>query len=536
MPDVSDKILQLDRDQEEHAIKARAGRLGLPYLNIRNMPLDADVLKIIPLQQVEAAQVIAIQHHGTEVMIGVVEPESTSTKTAMSELAQMTGLKFTPVMISPSGFAYGHQTYSMLVKENEGERPVVISEKEHAALAELMQELKSGAELPNASVTDVLSAILATATARGASDVHFEPAASGLVIRFRIDGVLHLEMKRSAKEYHGLANRIKYLAKLPLVATLSPQGGRFTITVSNETLDLRVASLPTVYGDMITIRILRQDQIRRKIVDLGLRQDLVNVITKQIAKPHGMILVTGPTGSGKTTTLYALLEELNTTERKIITIEDPVEYKLEGLEQSQVDPEHNYSFVEALRGALRQDPDVIMIGEIRDAETAETGVRAALTGHIVLATLHTNDAPSTYSRLLEMGVEPFLFSGSLNVIMAQRLVRLLCPNCKAHRAPNETEAKMLAHELGRTVDEIFDAGSCDKCDHLGFKGRVGIFEAVVPSHAMEQLALLHSSVSTFHEQAIKDGMVTLMQDGLLKVEQGITSIAEVMRVANEEGS
>jgi len=284
---------------------------------------------------------------------------------------------------------------------------------------------------------------------------------------------------------------------------------------------------------MITVRLLQKDQVLRKMVDLGLRADLDKAVSEQLKKPHGMILVTGPTGSGKTTTLYALIQELNIAERKIITIEDPVEYKLDGLEQSQVDAERDYGFVEALRGALRQDPDVLMVGEIRDQETASIGIRAALTGHIVLATMHTNNAPAAYSRLLEMGVEPFLFSGSLNIVIAQRLLRLLCPNCKKAHAPSTEETELLKQQLGRVPAQIYEAVGCDQCGRIGYRGRIGIFEVVVPTHQMEQLALHHSAVSAFEEQAHKDGMITMFQDGLLKVEQGQTSIAEVTRVTSD---
>ncbi len=533
MADISSKLLQMDRDQEEAQVKQYATRLGLPYMALFSYELDPDVLKIVPHQIIESLQCIPLRRDNTSLTLGVVTPDATAVKQGLSELQQMTGLGLKLTVISPSSFAYAHKTYELTVKENEGEKPVVITEKQHQELKALIEQLKSGADIPNANVTDVLSAIMAEAIRALSSDVHFEPTVDTLNVRFRIDGVLHQVMSLPTKSYHGLISRIKYLAKLPLGAATGPQDGRFTITVEQTPLDLRVASLPTVYGEMITVRILRKDQVRRKLIDLGLRSDLEKTISTQLHKPHGMIVVTGPTGSGKTTTLYALVQELNTEERKIITIEDPVEYKIDGLEQSQVDPEGGYGFVEALRGALRQDPDVIMVGEIRDQETASIAIRAALTGHIVLATMHTNNAPSTFSRLLEMGVEPFLFSGSVNVIVAERLLRLLCPTCKKAHAPSSDETAWLEQQLGRVPAQVYEAVGCDQCGNIGYRGRTGIFEALTPSHQMEELALHHSSISIFIEQAYKDGMITMLQDGLLKVEQGTTSIAEVLRVTSD---
>lgn len=533
MADIADKLLQLDRDQEETKARERAQKLGIPYIDIVHTELNHQTLKLVPKDQVEALQCIPLMVKDKNLVVGVVEPESAGVIQGLKSLEQMTGYTVLPSIISASGYAYGHKTYELMVRENEGERPVVITDKQESDLAALARKLETGEVLQDVNVTDTLSAILAESIKSLASDVHFEPLAEKLEIRFRIDGVLHKAMERPIQDYRGLVSRIKYLAKMPLGATSHPQDGRFTITVANTPLDLRVSSLPTIYGDMITVRILRKEQILRKLLDLGLRADLEQIVRTAYTKPHGMVLVCGPTGSGKTTTLYAIVQELNSEARKIITIEDPVEYKVAGLEQSQVDPEHQFDFAQALRGALRQDPDVLMIGEIRDTETASIGIRAALTGHIVLATMHANDAPSAYSRLLEMGVEPFLFSGSINVVIAQRLLRLLCESCKKERSISESEKELLGRELGRMPEKVYEAVGCNVCGNIGFKGRIGIFEAFVPSHQMEQLALEKAPVSAFEEQAHKDGMITMLQDGLLKVEQGVTSIAEVLRVTSE---
>lgn len=530
---ISDKILQLDRSQEESAAKNRAVSLNIPYLDLTKTELDEKVLKLVPKQVIEANQCLGISLSGGSLTLGVVDPESEAVRKSIADLIQTTGYKINVALISASSYAYGKKSYDLLVHENVGERPVVISQQNIEQLATIATQMETSKPLAGVSVTDQLSAILARAVEAKASDIHLEPAEKELEIRFRIDGVLHKIFERPLSEYHGLSSRIKYLAKMPLITAEEPQDGRFTITIVDNVLDLRIASLPTVYGDMITIRLLNKDKVMFDLGQLGLRPDLEATMRQSIQRPHGMVLVTGPTGSGKTTTLYGFLRELNTEERKIITIEDPVEYRLSGLEQSQVDSEKGYTFAEALRGALRQDPDVIMIGEMRDKETAGIGIRAALTGHIVLATIHSNDAPSAYSRLLEMEVEPFLFSGSINIVIAQRLIRLLCQHCKQERHPTAEEEKVLRENLGRVPEKIYQPSGCEECGNIGFSGRTAIFEALVPSREMEQLALNKSSISEFEDQAHRDGMITLFQDGLLKVEQGLTSLSEIYRVTKE---
>lgn len=533
MADLADKILQFDRSQEEDSTLKIAAGLNIPYVDIRKVELQYDILKIVPKEQIEALHCIPLSIDQNKLVIALIDSQSDTIKQGLVELEQMTGYKMSPVMMSKSSYDYGHKTYELLVRENEGERPVVISKDSQEQLEAVSEEMKANQDVLTATVSTELEAILAEATKNLASDIHFEPNDKAFEIRFRIDGVLHRVFTRPIKEYHGLSTRVKYLAKIPLEASLKPQDGRFTITVGNSPLDLRVASQPTIHGDMITIRLLHQEQVMRHLADLGLRPDLEEMIRVSYNKPHGMVLVSGPTGSGKTTTLYAILQELNTEERKIITIEDPVEYKIAGLEQSQVDVARGFGFIEGLRGALRQDPDVIMVGEIRDQETANIGIRAALTGHIVLATLHANNAPAAYSRLLEMGLAPFLFVGSQNIIIAQRLVRVLCPNCKTTYNPTDEEKAVLQQQLGRIPNTIYQSHGCDQCNNIGYRGRVGIFEAFVPSPAMEKLVFEKSPLTAFMDQALKEGMVTMFQDGLLKVEQGVTTLAEVFRVTQD---
>lgn len=530
MTDLADRILQIDRSQEEAAAQRKAAELGLSYINLSNRHIETEILKIVPKEKVEALQSIPYETKGHRLIMGVIEPDSQAVQVGLKELEQMIGYKIEPIVISPSSYAYAHKTYELLVKENEGERPVVITEDNMDKLIALAQRLATGSTESGLSVTDALSAVLSYAVKMDASDIHLEPSEKGMDIRFRIDGVLHRIMQRPTDDYHNLSSRIKYLAKMPLSVTQHPEDGRFTITVAGNVLDLRVGSLPTVYGDMITMRILRKEVSYHQFSKLGLRADLENTMRIAFSKPHGMVLITGPTGSGKTTTLYAILNELNTEERKIITIEDPVEYKIEGIEQTQVDADHGFDFAEALRGALRQDPDVLMVGEIRDQETASIGVRASLTGHVVLATIHANDAPSAYNRLLEMGLEAFLFTGSINIVIAQRLIRILCPACKKQAVLTAEEQTLFKNALGRVPQAVYQPVGCEQCNNLGYKGRTGIFEAFVPSSAMESLVYQKAQLEAIEKQAEADGLVRMLVDGLLKVETGTTSISEVLRV------
>lgn len=390
-------------------------------------------------------------------------------------------------------------------------------------------------------VTKILEVILAGAIVLEASDVHIEPLEEKAKVRSRIDGVLQDVLFIEKKVYEALLSRIKLVSGLKLNIADRPQDGRFSILVEKATTEVRASALPAEYGESIVLRILNP----KSLIDmeaLGLREDLLEVFKREIEKPNGMIVVTGPTGSGKTTTLYAFLRKLQKPEIKIITIEDPIEYHLEGVSQTQTAPERGYDFASGLKSIMRQDPDVILVGEIRDLETASIALQAALTGHLVFTTLHTNDAAGTIARIQSLGEKPVNIAPAINLAVAQRLVRKVCKKCVKFGKPSTEEVKKIKKEVGllkikipkiTTVTKIPRVTGCRDCNFTGYRGRVGIFEAFLVDDEMEKFILTFPSITDLKEKAIKKGMVTMRQDGLIKVLKGITTIEEVKRVAGE---
>ncbi len=369
-----------------------------------------------------------------------------------------------------------------------------------------------------------------------ASDIHFEPFRDSLKVRFRIDGVLH-DIETIAKRLQpAITSRIKLMGKMNIAEMRLPQDGRIKVKDGNREIDIRVSTLPTLFGESIVLRLLNRDEVKLELESLGFPQDIMGTFEDLIQRPYGMMLVTGPTGSGKTTTLYAVMNRINAPDKKIVTVEDPVEYQLDGINQIQVKPEINLSFASALRSILRQDPDVILIGEIRDSETAEIAVQSALTGHMVFSTLHTNDAASAVTRLQEMGVESYLLASSLLAVMAQRLVRKICPHCKEEYHMSPELFKQVSEALGLDVEgpppKIWRGKGCQHCANTGYSGRTAIFELLTVNDPVRKKILEGADSSTIAEEAMKHGMRTLRQDGLLKVLAGETTPEEVMRVTN----
>ena len=380
----------------------------------------------------------------------------------------------------------------------------------------------------------MVNLILSEAVQRGASDIHIEPYEKDYRIRFRIDGVLYEVMSPPLKLKDAVASRIKILSQLDISEKRLPQDGRIKVRMKTKTgtkdLDIRVSVLPTLFGEKIVMRLLDKDQLRLDMTQLGFEPSSLEKFLKAISKPYGMVLVTGPTGSGKTNTLYSALSRLNTPEVNIMTAEDPVEFNLHGINQVQMHERIGLNFATALRSFLRQDPNIIMVGEIRDFETAEIAIKAALTGHLVLSTLHTNDAPSSVSRLLNMGIEPFLVSTSLLLVVAQRLVRRICPQCKQ---PITYPPEALI-DVGFSPDEIpnlrlYKGAGCPNCNNTGYRGRIGVFEVMEVSDTIREMILEGASTLELKHQAREEGMITLRESGLIKVRQGITTIEEVLR-------
>jgi len=400
-------------------------------------------------------------------------------------------------------------------------------------------------EFLTAKVTELLGVILGGAISLNASDIHIEPEEEQSKLRTRVDGILHDVTILDLKVYKTLLSRIKLLSGLKLNVTDRPQDGRFTILMRETVIEIRASTLPAEYGESIVLRTLNPKSLI-EIEALGLRKDLVEIFKKEIKKPNGMIIVTGPTGSGKTTTLYAVLKRINKPEIKIITIEDPVEYHLTGLSQTQVDPKKGYTFASGLKSIMRQDPDVILVGEIRDLETAEIACQAALTGHLVFSTLHTNDAAGAIARLVDLGVRPVSIAPAINMIVAQRLPRKICKKCVKFVTPSQTDLEKMKKGLAGVKKEVlppafFDpnlkipqAQGCENCNLTGYRGRIGVYETFLVDDEMEKFILTNPSIVAMRDLAIKKGMVLMHQDGLIKVLEGITTIEEIERVTGEE--
>ena len=398
-----------------------------------------------------------------------------------------------------------------------------------------LREVKKRAA--SATVTEIIDLLIAAALQLDASDIHLEPSKKMLRVRYRIDGILHDTLELPQSTHKQLISRIKLLAKLKLNVSKIAQDGRFSVQTSEHDIDVRVSILPSQYGEAIVMRLLGIGSLLLDIKDLGLRDYGADVINAELKKPNGMILTTGPTGSGKTTTLYSFVNALNTPDIKIITLEDPIEYRLEGIEQTQIEEAEGYTFAKGLRSILRQDPDVLLIGEIRDLETAETSVSAALTGHIVFSTLHTNDAAGALPRMIDMGVRPFVLAPAINAIIAQRLVRRVCQKCFKKVAPTTDQVEYIRAVLGPDMAKhlpksftVAEPEGCEECNFIGYKGRMGIFEVFKIDDAMEKLILSASSTAEIKEAAVAQGMILMVQDGVLKVLDHITTITEVQRV------
>jgi len=413
--------------------------------------------------------------------------------------------------------------------------PKEITEKNIENVPTLKKEIE---KVINKEITEILNIILGGSIKLGASDIHIEPKENETKLRIRLDGILQDVIVFERKIYELLNSRIKLLSGMKLNVFDRPQDGRFSVSMEKSLIEVRTSTLPAEWGESIVMRILNPKSLI-SLEELGLREDLLKVFKKEIKKPHGMIIVTGPTGSGKTTTLYAILKEIQNPEIKIITIEDPIEYHLEGIIQTQVDPQKGYDFANGLRAIVRQDPDVILVGEIRDLETAQIAIQAALTGHLVLSTLHTNDAAGTVARLIALGEKPVNIAPALNMAVAQRLVRKVCPKCSQLIGPTKEEQEKIEKSLRNTNFKIPEnlkikkPKGCEHCNFTGYRGRIGIYEAFLVDDEMEKFILTAPSIVALKEMAQKKGMITMFQDGMIKVINGITTIEEVERVVTE---
>lgn len=545
--DTGRKIKQINREAEERDAKRRAEKTGFPYLDLATAPLEVDALGILTKEEAEHARLAVLAKNRQTLVVIVYNPEAPETQSAITELKNK---KFTPniSVVSLSGLKHVWGFYDFLHKiGGDITGKVDITEESIVRLRDALNTLqKTGEEIgkveeENKETGKLLEVILSAALILGASDIHLEPEEYGTKFRLRIDGALHdVYAKIKNENYNFLISRIKLFAGLKLNIRESSQDGRFTIGFGKKEVEIRVAILPSEYGETIVLRILDPETIQLKLKDLGLRPDDEKLIADELLKPNGMILNTGPTGSGKTTTLYAFLLHVKTPEIKIITIENPIEYRLQGVEQTQVEDEAGYTFGNGLRAIVRQDPDVILVGEIRDFETAEIGMQAALTGHLVFSTLHTNDSFGAVPRLIELGVKPVVIGPALNLVIAQRLLRRLCEYCKVKE---ELSADIKKHigsffkNLAERVDkekyknpDVYKAVGCEKCSGIGYKGRIAIFEFLKIDDDLEQLIYKDVSEVSLKEAARKQGIVTLQDDGILKVLEGVSTFSEVLDI------
>lgn len=547
--DVGKVVDRLKSEAAEEERRELAKRANLPFARILGYPISPEVLTIVPRDLAQNHGVISYLKAGKKVRLGITNPNNQEALKRVQDLREATGLDFLVSVIGDDSYEYAMKLYEEIPAERAATSDVSVereSKKEFSKEIQNLVDLKN--KIHDVPTTKLIDLLLTGAVSVGASDVHIEPVQDGVKIRYRLDGVLQDVVKLPPNVTNSIMSRLKFLAKLKLDVAKLPQDGRFTIsdTYDNKPheLDIRVATVPVQYGEAITMRLLDRSNLSLSIDSLGLTGEALKKVLDAIKRPQGLVLESGPTGSGKTTTLYALLAMLNDPGKKIITLEDPVEYRMEGIMQSQIKPDEGYDFGEGFRSVLRLDPDIVMVGEIRDQLTAEMATQASLTGHIVLSTLHTNDAPTAIPRLIDLGVRPFLLSNAVNVVIAQRLVRKVCSECATEVKPEPeviTEVRTRLKEEPKALEALppekewlYLLGSgCAKCNNTGYRGRIGIYEVLVPSDEIERLAIAHAPVSDITEAAKKDGMMTMEADGLIKALTGVTTIDEVWRVARD---
>ncbi len=511
---------------------------GVPSINLKYYEVDATVIKLIPQDTAIRYQIVPLSRVGSTLTIAMTDPTNVF---AMDDIKFMTGFNVEPVVASETAISeaiskfYGEvqseEELSKVIKDLTGEDNAdleLAAEEQEMNLAELERMAEE------APIIKLVNLILTDAVKRGASDIHIEPYEKEIRVRFRIDGILQTVMNPPMKLRDAMISRVKIMAKLDISEKRLPQDGRIMIKYRKEgrikDLDFRVSTIPTLYGEKIVMRLLDKENLRLDMTKLGFEPDSLAKFERSILRPYGMVLVTGPTGSGKTNTLYSSISRLNTPETNIMTAEDPVEFQLPGINQVQMKDQIGLNFAAALRAFLRQDPNIILVGEIRDFETAEIAVKAALTGHLVLSTLHTNDAPSTISRLMNMGIEPFLVATSVNLICAQRLVRRICVNCKEPmEVPEQAmlDAGFTQEEVGTVTISI--GKGCGTCNKTGYKGRVGLYEVMEINDELRELILVGASALELKKKALDQGMIMLRRSGLTKVALGQTTIEEVVR-------
>jgi type IV pilus assembly protein PilB len=530
-------LIRLGHVKEDDITQLLSEQYGVPSINLRHFEIDEAVINLIPSEVAQKYMVLPVNRTGATLTIAMADPTNVF---AMDDIKFMTGYNVEPVVASEIAIReaiekyYGSQHALELKKvmdemaEAESDALEVLEEEEELDTSALE------AATEEAPVVKLVNIILTDSIKKMASDIHIEPYEKDFRVRFRIDGVLYEIMHPPIKLRDAIISRLKILAKLDISEKRLPQDGRIKIKMKlagkNKEMDYRVSVLPTLFGEKIVLRLLDKDNLMLDMTKLGFEKESLMKFERQILKPYGMVLVTGPTGSGKTNTLYSSMHKINTPETNIMTAEDPVEFNLHGINQVQMKEQIGLNFATALRAFLRQDPNIVLVGEVRDFETAEIAVKAALTGHLVLSTLHTNDAPSTINRLMNMGIEPFLVATSVNLICAQRLVRRVCNEC-TEQITMPTQALV---DVGYSVEEapqvkLHKGRGCANCNNTGYRGRVGLYEVMEISEDIRELILSGASAMELRRKAIEEGMISLRESGLYKIKQGVTTVEEVVR-------
>ncbi|HEY4602280.1 MAG TPA: type II secretion system ATPase GspE [Cerasibacillus sp.] len=518
---LGDALLREGYITEQQLIEVLEFQLGVPHINISQYPIEQEAIQLVPPQLAKRHDAVPISIDENKLFVAMADPMDYF---AMEELRMATGHQIVPAIATKDAIFRAITKYYDLQE----------------SLEEVMGELAPDETIEEANIADddspivrLVNQIIANAVAQRASDVHFDPQETELKIRYRVDGVMRTERSLPKHMQNVIIARIKIMGNLNITENRLPQDGRIKMEIDFKPIDIRLSTLPAVHGEKVVMRILDLSNALDRLDKVGFEENNLNKFREMISKPNGIVLITGPTGSGKSSTLYAALNELNSDDVNIITVEDPVEYQLAGINQVQVNEQVGMTFATGLRSILRQDPDIVMIGEIRDLETAEISVRASLTGHLVLSTLHTNSASAALTRLIDMGIEPFLITSSLSGVVAQRLVRRVCRDCSEEVVPTERE-KTFFQERGLSIDKLNRGKGCPSCNMTGYRGRMAIHEVLQIDDELRKLIMESVSASRIRDYAKESGMKFLVDDGLLKVQAGLTTTEEVLRVAASE--
>ncbi|MDZ4177906.1 MAG: ATPase, T2SS/T4P/T4SS family [Coriobacteriia bacterium] len=503
-------------------LSVMAAQIGIPYVDFAERRPDPNAVAAVPRELAERYTLMPVEiNESGELIVAMADPQNVL---ALDDLRIITGCEIKPAISTKDDITSAIEEYYKIAEETDDEEFVGSEEIDESELAQLTDVTS------DAPIVKLVNFVIQKAVAERASDIHIEPQETDLRVRFRIDGVLHEIMRSPRATQASIISRFKIMADMDIAESRKPQDGHCAATIGGHKIDFRVSTLPTVYGERVVLRILRKDAILLQLSDLGFLPSSLERFEASFRKPYGAILVTGPTGSGKSTSLYAAINVLNSPDRHILTAEDPVEYRLDGINQCQVNPKAGLSFARALRSFLRCSPDVILVGEIRDQETAQIAIESALTGHLVLSTLHTNDAAGAVTRLIEMGVEPFLVASAVDCILAQRLARRLCKDCKQEYRPKPEVLVAAGYHPDKLPESIFRPGGCKRCGGTGYRGRMGVHEVLQLGEEISRLTVEEATSEEIKKVAVREGMLTLKEDGLEKVRMGQTSIEEILRV------